>query len=273
MLIANLGCDRSPAEPDRSHGDATGEQTVSEAPGRSDAPVQVDLQVEPVPSQETSALDSRKGHQALAAYRLLADPHQQPVAALASGSFIEPGADEVLLLVESGADRAAGEYLVVVMRREDGKWRRAKDSLQGNGFSVPLRVDTAAKLDVLVICEEQGQQGVYSSFCGFFDETGMVRAVGTADARLAHECGSDTAAVLHEVSTTGTSLRFIMEVVDFELVKQPGDPEGRCSKEVVERKSRHTIVYALESGRPVPSGSRPAELAEALQRSKAYAGP
>jgi len=88
--------------------------------------------------------------------------------ALASGAFVNPGDDELLLDVASGSDQAEGDRAVVLLRRVDDSYRWVAQLRRGRELEPRLRLARASQTDLFYLCERSGQAGVYPGVCGFW---------------------------------------------------------------------------------------------------------
>lgn len=97
-------------------------------------------------------------------------PHtEEPIA---SGSFFGP--DEVVIRVSTGASEAEGAYALALMRMNaQGHYAFVDHLSHGNGFRVVKRIAIPSSDDLLVVCNERGSQGVYTSECGFLTLSGI----------------------------------------------------------------------------------------------------
>jgi hypothetical protein len=199
--------------------------------------------------------------------------------ALASGSFLEQGADEVVLQVESGGARAEGEQALAVMRDGGSGYRFLRHMLRGNGFEARLRLAAPGARDVLMLCDRSGNMGLYPARCGFFGrgsfrDTSTLKSLPTfanptgepppdpawkdevqlVDVRACGPAGSVALGQLEQRDG-----RLLVELVAEEVVfaRGPGDHEGECSARTVKSSARFTVEYAFDGTRfrratPIP---------------------
>ncbi len=189
------------------------------------------------------------------------------VRAIASGSFAQPGADEVLLEVPSGQARAEGEFALALLRAEGGRYRLVRHTVLNNGFDAKLRVasrDGAEALDVLMLCSRSGAQGVYASACGFWGQ-GTYAEGSTGDEDddpneiplvAVTACGPAVAEEIGDFALRGD--RISVGVVVARSVREASTPEeaasGDCSRETKKSAKRYTLTYeiAARPGRGKP---------------------
>jgi hypothetical protein len=263
------------------------------SPARAGAPV--DLVSLPV-------LDAQRGEQALVAYggfvrracaggelgaavraRLDAakpyfDPCVSPAPsgrAIASGSFVEPRADEVLLEVASGMARAGGDRALVLLRRRGARYRFVSVLQPGEVFEAWLRIGTLSGLDALVLCNKGGNMGIYPGACGLFGQ-GAFRAgesepglffgargndVPTVELKA---CGKGASVTVEGVSLDGDGLRFDVVLERQVRTPGPGDEGVLCSREKIIARERFTIDYRFDGRRFRRSRAVPRALLEPL---------
>ena len=187
--------------------------------------------------------------------------------ALASGAFAKVGADEVLLDVPSGMDRAAGDHALALMRRDGPTYQVVAPVVLGNDrFEARARVVTASGRDLLMVCNPHGQQGVYPSTCGFFGGGSFGRATpkGTAlrdELQLVDVtvCGPGASVRLGAVTLEGSRLHAHLVVETF-ILEREGSARGdddACGRRVTRARHEFDIAYELEGDRfrrmtPVP---------------------
>ena len=172
--------------------------------------------------------------------------------ALASGSFFEPGADEVLLVVMNGDDVAGGEYALALMRRKGARYRLVREMFHTGGFDARLRVVTPEGLDVLMLCQLRGHAGFYPGDCGFLGE-GAFR--GDEDARGAgNEFSFDRVNVCGRQSWVDLGVATLRDrriQVDLMVVNAVLEPDGPdeggyfCSRQTHRREKRFTLTFAI----------------------------
>lgn len=184
---------------------------------------------------------------------------------LASGSLTAQGADEVLLEVPSGKDRAAGEHALAVMRDEGSTYQLRRYLLSGGHFEARARLLTSSGLDVLMLCERSGSMGLYPTRCGFLGQGyfrsatarrgGDVRAAGSGDKNdldlvQVTACGSGASVSLGTITWRERHLQVELLVEHFTL--EPGAPDEvahgpYCSKKNTGSSDRFVIEYALSA--------------------------
>jgi hypothetical protein len=178
------------------------------------------------------------------------------VKALASGAFSEPGADEVLLEVPSGQDRAAGEATLAMMHADGNRYRLIRHMLRGNQFEVRLRLLMPSRPDVWMVCRSSGSQGTYPSVCGFLGQGSF------GDGADAEDRADPDAVPLVSVTTCGSATsvqlggmalqdrRLSVGLVVRESLREPNGPDESsseyCSKETPLKETRFTMVYAVD---------------------------
>lgn len=209
-------------------------------------------------------LDPDKGRRAVAAYPRAA----ANAKALASGSFTAAGEDEVLLGVSSGRDRAAGDHALALMRLLKGHYQLVGNWLIANDtFTARLRLATRDGKDVLIVCHQGGQQGLYQGSCGFFGRGGFAKGANGPDASATDiptgfvtACGPARSVSLDSVSLRGDTVRFKVKLEH--SVRSPGKGEhaggGYCSRVRVTSRRSYAIDYRYDGavfkrGRPIPT--------------------
>jgi hypothetical protein len=160
------------------------------------------------------------------------DVHPLPIA---SGSFFEAGADEVLLQVPSGEATAWGDVTLALMRKQADGYHLIRHLLASQRFEAPLRVSLPGRVDVLMLCSHRGHMGLYPSECGFLGQ-GSFRPDGDeADARFANAnevqlvtvtvCGQQAWVERGDVALQGDRIIIPLVVVHARL-KPSGPDEG-----------------------------------------------
>jgi len=188
--------------------------------------------------------------------------------ALASGSFLEAHADEVLLDVPSGLRRADGERTLLVMRRDPagGDYRLARQMINGNSFEARARVGRAGRPDVLFLCRRTGNVGFYPGTCGFLG-TGTFGAAGADAAGRALAAAADDELALSLVTACGPQAlvglgdirlrngRLLVPLIVEEVVLRPiGASEAAggplCTKKTIKSTARFVIAYQIDADGP-----------------------
>jgi hypothetical protein len=239
--------------------------------------------------QVTPVLDKARGARALAAYRALLTRSCRAVdggsaagtldrsglrvegayvdtvcsdarsagTAFASGSFVKAGADEVLLVVPTGLSAASGDNALALMRSDDTGYRFVKHMVLGKGFSAKIRLTTTAGRDILLLCQQHGNMGLYPSTCGFFgrgtfrDRTANA-APGNAgknelDLGFVTTCGPGASIDLGEITLHDDILRVELIVEHFVLQKDPTDSPGDfCSRRVRRSRKQLDVEYRFD---------------------------
>ncbi len=197
--------------------------------------------------------------------------------ALASGSFAQPGADEVVLSVPSGMDRAAGDHALALVRRRDGaSYQLVRPMVFGNDrFEARARVTTVSGRDVLMVCNPHGQQGVYPSTCGFFG-SGSFRPMAGDNAGVNDEialidvtaCGPGASVRLGDLTLQGRRLHVEL-VVDHFRRERDLSAEGNgdvCSRKVSGARSPFDVAYEIDGDRPRRVTPMPKEIVDVLKQ-------
>ena len=178
----------------------------------------------------------------------------EAVTALASGSFVELGADEVLLDVPSGQDEAAGGRTLALMRATGGDYRLIYHMLAGNQFEARRRLVVPGAVDVLILCRGTGRQGAYRSVCGFFGQGSFRDADETEDANELElvalvTCGPSSWVGLGDIDLDHG--RLSVGLVLTRALRKPNGPDeapdGLCSKVTHAKESRFTVKYEVEA--------------------------
>jgi hypothetical protein len=176
-------------------------------------------------------------------------------AAVASGSFELPGADEVLLSVPSGMPRASGDHALAVMRNDGTSYRLVRHLVIGNDtFEARVRVVTASGKDILMLCHHHGQMNLYQGTCGFLGRGSFQRAPRGPAANDELElvnvtaCGPGASVSLGGVRLRGWRL-LVELVVERFVLERSGEAEREgdfCSRKVLKSQARFDIDYELD---------------------------
>jgi hypothetical protein len=179
--------------------------------------------------------------------------------ALASGSFFEPKADEVLLDVPSGLDRAAGEDILALMRADGTGYRLIRHMLAGNPLGATLRLSVPGSRDVLMLCRHSGNMGVYPSICGFLGQGTFREGADSEDGAAAQNeipllavttCGPAASVQLGKITLQGDRLSVGLVVEESRL--EPNGPDEAsdhsvCSKATQRRERRFTVPFEVDT--------------------------
>jgi hypothetical protein len=179
------------------------------------------------------------------------------VAAIASGSFFDHDADEVLLQVWSGAAAAWGERTLALMRADGAHYKLVRHLLAGARFEARLRARVARDLDVLMLCIHRGNMGLYPSECGFLGQGNFREDATDADAELGAKneialvavsvCGPQDWVELGDVSLTDGQISVGLVVVKAVLAPKGAGEGPYCSKERDRHEKRFTVRFAVGS--------------------------
>jgi hypothetical protein len=214
----------------------------------------------------------------------LCEKRDRAARALASGSFVTPGADEVLLEVWDGV--AASTTSTVAVMRGDGKTYRLIKHLPigalggANHFEARLRLSTQSRRDVLFLCESGGTQGVYPVTCGFFGRGTFADPSPSPDAADA-DAGRDDEVQLVSTRTCGPTAsvewskitsrpdRLIIEVDVVEAVRVASGDDGPwdCGKETDRASRRFSVEYRFDGAKFRRLTPIPPEITRALGKS------
>lgn len=172
--------------------------------------------------------------------------------ALASGSFVEEGADEVLLVARSGRDRAEGDHTLALMRKSGAGYELIRHMLKGKGFEAMTRATFPKARDALLLCQDQGNQGYYPSTCGFLGQGSFRPDTDAGDPKNEFDlvnvtaCGPVTNVTMGNVALANG--RMSIELVVEKSVLEPKDAsEGVfCSKKKNPTRETFKLEYALE---------------------------
>ena len=194
--------------------------------------------------------------------------------ALASGSFEQPGADEVVLAVPSGMDRAAGDHALALMRGDGTSYRLVRPMVLGNNrFEARVRVAAASDRDVLMVCNPHGQEGVYPSTCGLFGSGSFQRkaggnAVASDEIQLVDvtTCGPGASVRLGDVTLQGQRLRLALVVERFERDDPEGGTGDVCNRRVSRARSEFDVDYEINGDRLRRVTPMPREVVDLLKR-------
>ena len=178
---------------------------------------------------------------------------------LTSGSFAGAGADEVLLDVPTGADRSWGERAIALMRDDGHGYHLVTTTVVGNGFRALRRFTFTGRPDILMLCNESGNMGVYRSRCGFFDRGTFVlpHPKGRSHAGAGDElelvrveiCGPASSVTLGEVGLRAATLSVEL-IVESAVMKSrsPDEAEGGpyCSRKTKVVTRRFSLAYRFD---------------------------
>lgn len=182
---------------------------------------------------------------------------------LASGSFLRPGASEVLLDVPSGQDLATGERTLVIMEKTASGYRLERPLSGGNGFEVHARVTAPGRPDRLFLCELSGHHGLYPAVCGLLGQGYFVARPKDGGGNAADDridlpngfvtvCGPAAQITLGNITVQNDHL--MVELVADEYVLKKGGPdedEVLCSRRTHKSQRLFVIIYQLG-----PKGAR-----------------
>jgi hypothetical protein len=201
----------------------------------------------------------------------------------ASGSFDEPGADEVLLVAfnegpvgfapdqenfEIGSGHV-GATTLALMRAEGDHYRFVRHlSLNhtSNSLDVEARILTPSGRDVLLLCSRWGRQGVYPGSCGFLGQ-GDYRADATdADSEFAGgnefnvlemtDCAPAAPIAMGDIALHGN--RIVIPLNVLEMVREPGKPpkyaDEVCAKGTKRRVRHVTLEFEVDPSVPEAHG-------------------
>jgi hypothetical protein len=184
--------------------------------------------------------------------RVCNDEQPEPIA---SGSFSKHDADEVLLVVSSGADAAWGERTLAFMRAEGTHYRLVRHLLVSSRFEARLRVLVPRDPDVLMLCSHRGNMGLYPSECGFLGQGSFREDANDADGEFAAKnelqlvgvsaCGSRDWVELGDVTLQDRRISVGLVVVKAVMVPKGLDEGHYCSKETRRHEKRFTITFAI----------------------------
>jgi hypothetical protein len=250
-----------------------------------------ELSSPPTPVVDEPLLDESRGQQAAAAYRealkalcstpgvstgknqerliaagfssdaegsvvcLASAQYQRP---LASGSLFDVGADEVLLQVPSGRSVAAGEAMLVVMRRGPSGYRRAVHLASSETFEPRFRASFRTRVDELFLCARSGRQGLYSTRCGFLGR-GTFSTIDAQAAAVSKDaadeidlvdtsaCGPGSSVSAGDVTSQGGRMQVTLVVEEFQRTAGPDDVPGvLCSRKQSRKLERFVIEYKVD---------------------------
>jgi hypothetical protein len=202
---------------------------------------------------------------------------------LASGAFLQAGADEVLLQVFLGFGGTGGAYTLAVMRAAGPRYRFVRHILTGSRFEPRMRLALPGHPDVLFLCDLGGHMGDYRGHCGFLGHGSFAyptrppplatiagaAAIPPADPALADEldliqhmaCGPSSSVELGKVAARDGLIT--VELVVEESVRSPGPEESQdfCTLKTSASKSTFPIEYRYDGKRfrrlaPVPAKVR-----------------
>ncbi len=173
----------------------------------------------------------------------------------ASGSFLRPRADEVLLSVSTGGSRASGSSTIAVMRRDGGRYHFVRHMLRGCSFNAAANVHTSRGTDLLLVCAGCGSMGIFPRSCDFFGQDSVAEGwthEGDLGFGLVHrdECGPIETVSLGEVSVSGERLLVPLVVEKSVMVHGVDDDKEdphACGKATSKSSERFVLEYVLES--------------------------
>jgi uncharacterized protein len=195
-------------------------------------------------------LDKAKGDAAVSAF---VRRSRRGAGAVASGSFTRAGADEVLLVVESGLDYAGGgsDNQLVIMQNTATGFRIARRMGLGNEFEIRARITGPGRPDRVFLCNSGGRQGWYPMTCGFLGQ-GSFGPSSKSD-KKATDPATDTDVQMGTVANCGPAAsitpgklhvngdRLAVDVVVDEYVLEGDD----CTKETQKTSKTFVITYEL----------------------------
>ena len=206
---------------------------------------------------------------------------------LASGALLEPGVDEVLLLVLTGRSVAEGEQSLAVMRDRGRGYRFVRHMLAGERFEARLRLVAAGARDVLFLCEHRGLAGVYPGSCGFFGR-GSFREPGkrlpttanpsreeVPDASDQQElalldigagCGPFASVSVGTVAAHEDRLRVELVVDQGIMGRGRQDAEGSCNQPTKNTRRTFSMEYQFDGKKLPPGDADPPAVKEVLDR-------
>lgn len=175
--------------------------------------------------------------------------------AIASGSFFEALADEVLVEVPNGEAAAFGDRTLALMRMNGGHYHLIRHLLASQRFTAPFRALVPGHVDVLMLCGRSGNMGLYPSTCGFLGE-GTFRPDATeADDRFAAAneiqlvavsvCGPQTWVELGSVRLEGDRIAAPLVVVRARLAAKEPDETHDCSTQLGRRETVFSIDFEV----------------------------
>jgi hypothetical protein len=200
------------------------------------------------------------------------------VEALASGSLMRAGADEVLLQMTNGRATAAGERTLVLMRSDGAGYRFAEHVVGGNHFEANLRLIMPAGRDILMLCNHGGHAGFYPSTCGFLGQGSFSHGYPENGASTKHEltlfrttlCGSGADVRLGHLTPRGDRLSVELVVVAFVRDQyqdaSEGTPELDCPRETNRTTQRFIVQYELGAQGARRLTPTPREVRDVLDR-------
>jgi hypothetical protein len=188
--------------------------------------------------------------------RLCSEPPQaDPVA---SGSFLVPGADEVVLQTQSGAAAAWGEVTLALMRKEGSHYVLVRHFLAAGKFEPHLRVRVQGATDILFLCAGHGNQGLYPAECAVLGQGSFAFGDGVgSDSSSASGnelqtvtilgCGHMAWVELQSVTVSNAGIVATLAVVEADRIAASDDERGdMCTLEKNRRERRFPIRYAVE---------------------------
>jgi hypothetical protein len=203
---------------------------------------------------------------------------------LASGSFLVPGADEVVLVTRSGAAVAWGEATLALMRMEGHRYVLVRHFFAAGAFEAHLRVRVQGATDILFLCASHGNQGLYPAECGVLGQGAFAvgdEAENNGSSASSNElqtvttlgCGRMAWVDLRDVTLSHAAIVATLAVVDADRVAASSDEDGEiCTGQKNRRERRFPIRYAVEIGSHAGTATVrridpiPAEVTRVLER-------
>jgi hypothetical protein len=205
--------------------------------------------------------------------RLKASPR-----ALASGSFLRAGADEVLLEAESGVAAGRDSELLVMRADAQGTFRLQPWVSLGASFEAHARFVVDGRADVLFLCEPGGRQGVYPTWCGFFgqgqfagwrpDQEEPDGDSPDDDLMLYYTtaCGPSTAIGIQGASLIDGKIVVALEIEKVSRhAKGPDEGGDMCTAKKVGARWPVSVAYEVLPGRIHRTAPLPKRLVDALK--------
>jgi len=233
---------------------------LAATPGPENALGQVPVESVPADGRSGGAfklapvLDKAKGEAAVAAYNRHA---KDGALALASGSFTQAGADEVLLVVPSGLDLAGGgsDSALVIMQNTANDFRIARRMGTGSTFKVRARISASGRPDRLFMCNSGGHGGLYPMICGFLGQgffgprTKDGQSVGDSsiDVQMGNvtACGPAAAIAPGKLRLDGDRLAVDVVVNEYVLAAQGDEDESFCTRQTKKSSKTFVLIYQL----------------------------
>lgn len=170
-------------------------------------------------------------------------PHtEEPIA---SGSFFGP--DEVVIRVSTGASEAEGTFALALMRlNADGHYAFVDHLSHGNGYRVVKRIAIPASNDLLVVCNERGSQGVYTSECGFLTLSGITEGFHESTSL---ECANSIQIKLADVRVDAAGeITLDAEVLHVHGTHAPNEEGEMCTGQTVTDSRENFAVPLYRAG-------------------------